>query len=1198
MKTHNDTGKIVKFDRLMKRVGFAIVLILFVLLDFESLATNISIDDKDKDKEKGESSLAYEEIPVRVMVEGYKNFYLDAIYTNKSQLYVNVEDLFGTLSISCFQGKNGNSLGGFLDKESRPYLINYETRQISIGDKTIHSVNGLVKDKGIIYMESALFAQLFGITLNFNYRAMSILLKSSFELPVLKQQRIEKMRNNLMKLKGELVADTIVQRNYHLMKFGTLDWAVASTQADNVNNGNHFALGLGTELLYGEADVSINYWDHQKFDNRQLFYLWRWVDNDKKFIKQAQLGTISTQTVSFINSPLVGATIRNTPTTVRKASGYYTINEYTEPNWSVELYINNVLVDFTKADASGLYVFKVPIVYGYTTLKLKFYGPMGEERTVERTMNVPYTVMPAKEFEYGLSAGVVEDSLSSRFARGDFNYGVNRFLTVGGGVEYLSSITNGAYIPFLTATFQPFSKLTLNAEYAQGVKTKAFLNYYFGKDISLELEYTKYKEGQRACIMYAPEERKARISIPFGFKNVSGYLKLDFSQMVYKSFIYNQSSVMLSANYKQFNVNSSTQLNWIGQRTPYVISDLAFSYRMRNGYTLRPALQYNVNSNEVSTYKVAFEKYIPFGTFSLSYERNVPTNSNLFNVSLKYDLSFARTNVSATQRKRATSNSETPQQGNTVISESAQGSLAFGRGKGYTYKSNNSSVGRGGISFYPFLDLNHNDKWDKGEPMVKLTKANIMGGKTITTIKDSILSVPDLMAFTYYTVEFKNSDLENISLRFKKNIYKIMVDPNQFKRVDVPIVSVGEVNGMAYLNKDNKLKGIGRILVKFYDKNTNKKVGETLSESDGYISNLGFEPGDYVARIDSVQLSNLNYIALPAQKDFTIKVSKEGDIISGLDFILNPPLDLAILPETKIPTLVDSIPLITAIDSIPSKKDTLSNNTVDTLSNFATDNLPTFAPDTLCKIQVLATMTPIKDKNFFKKLQTRLPGIIITETKKEDGLYHYSIGRISSVAIARRLLPIIRTSGFKDSFVDCQFKEPQEVSSILSAKTKDMKPKQNELLKSTKPVLQVNVNEELKTIKDQKPELPDSQQIVKLRPFLFFSNHLAMTSKDTTVYLPKTTLYTVQLCKNSLPITDKNFFTQLLSVVPGIIIIETLGKDGVYQYTTGKFMFADEAKEYLAFLTDAGWKNARVIFYSGGKCKVITFVPNPDNILK
>ena len=1190
MKTIDKSRKFARFYTLIKRIRFTFILLLFVLVEFDLFAANIRIDDKDKDKGKGETALAYEEIPVRVMVEGYKNFYLDAIYTNKSQLFVNVEDLFGTLNIHCFEGKNGNSLGGFLDKESKPYLIDFETRQVSVGDKVVHSPNGLVKDSGVIYMESTLFSQLFGITLNFNYRAMSIVLKSNFELPVIKQQRIDQMHNNIMKLKGEVRADTIVQRNYHLMKFGTLDWAVASTQTDNNTTNNHFALGLGTELLYGEADVSVNYYDQQKFDNRQLFYLWRWVDNNNKFIKQAQLGTISTPTISFINSPLVGATIRNTPTTVRKASGYYNINEYTEPNWSVELYINNVLVDYTKADASGLYVFKVPNVYGYTTLKLKFYGPMGEERTEERTINVPYTVMPAKEFEYGLSAGVVEDSLSSRFGRGEFNYGVNRFLTIGGGVEYLSSISNGASIPFMTATFQPFSQLTLNAEYDQGVKTRGLLNYYFSKDILLELEYTKYKEGQLACIMNAPEERKARISIPFSYKSISGYAKLDYIQMVYKNFKYNQSSAMFSVYYKQINVASTTQLNWIDQRTPYVISDIALSYRFGNGYTLRPSAQYNVNQNTINTYRVALEKYIPFGNVSLSYERNVPTNSNLFNVNLKYDLPFARTNLSATHSKVKATNAENPQQGNSVISESAQGSLAFGRGNNYLYKSNNSSMGRGGISFYPFLDLNHNGKRDKGEPMVKLTTVRLMGNRVILTEKDSILSIPDLMAFTYYTVEFKDTDLENISWRFKKHAYQVMIDPNQFKRVDVPIVPVGEVDGMTYLNTDNRLKGIARIQVKFFDKNTNKKIGETLSESDGYISFLGLEPGDYVARIDSAQMSNLSYTALPEHKEFTIKVSKEGDIVNGLDFILKPSLDLAVSPEKKIVTKPDSITVVPVPIVSTVKKDSLFN-----------------PADTLCKIQVLALSAPIKDKNYFKNLMTQLPGIVITETKKEDGLYHYTIGRMNNSTAARNVLATIRENGFLDSFLDCQSKKEPQVNQasiiMLSTKPIDMNLDKKLL---TEPMNQI-IEEISKTdsnalksfnFKDLLTDVPDSLKMVKLHQLLYFSSSLVMAAKDTMINLPGITLYTVELCTNFIPITEKYVFAPILMVTPGIKIIESLGSDRLYHYTTGKFMTTEQASGYLRFLRGMGWTNGRVTYSARGNCKSITFAPKPGTELK
>ncbi len=78
------------------------------------------------------------------------------------------------------------------------------------------------------------------------------------------------------------------------------------------------------------------------------------------------------------------------------------------------MYINDILVDYTLADASGLYLFKVPIVYGYTTLKLKFYGLLGEERTEERTMNTPYKFVPPKTLENSFTSGVLQDSVKRR----------------------------------------------------------------------------------------------------------------------------------------------------------------------------------------------------------------------------------------------------------------------------------------------------------------------------------------------------------------------------------------------------------------------------------------------------------------------------------------------------------------------------------------------------------------------------------------------------------------------------------------------------------------------------------------------------------------------------------------------------------------------------------------------------------------
>ena len=838
---------------------------------------------------------AYDAIPVRVMVDGYRMFYTDAIYGNNKLLYVNVEDLFNTLNLPCIVTKSGDRLDGFIDKENQTYSIDIETQQIKTGTKIINTKTGLVKESGAIYMETSLFAEAFGLTLTFNYRALTVLLKSDFELPILKQQRIEQMRSNLSKLKGEVVADTIVKRDYHLLKFGTMDWSAASYQTFNGPSNHYFGLGLGAELAGGEADVAVNYYTQYKFDNRQLFYIWRWVDNDQSIIKQAQVGKISNQTISFINSPIVGAVVRNSPTTIRKAKGYYNINEFTEPNWSIELYINNVMVDYTKADASGNYQFKVPIVYGYTSLKLKFYGPLGEERTEERTMNVPYTVMSAKEFEYGLSGGIVQDANSSRYGRAEFNYGVNRILTVGGGLEYLSSITNGAFIPFATATLQPYSKLTINAEYAKGVRARGLLNYYFKKDVLLEVDYAKYVKGQLATLFNASEERKIKLSVPLKIKKITGFARIDFNQRIYDAFSYNQGNLTISAYYKQFSANSATQVNWIGNLSSYVISDLALSCRMKKGFTVRPSAQYNFSDGSLVTCKLAIEKYIQKGNFSISYERNVLFKDNFINASFRYDLSFARTTFSASRY------------GDKVMtSESVQGSMAFGSGNGYVYASNNPSVSKGGISIYPFLDLNQNGIFDQGERLVKISEVNIMGGKAIFSKKDSIVRIPDLNAFTNYLVEFQDHDLENISWRFKKKVYKVLIDPNQFKRIDVPVVAVGEANGMIYINKDNSLKGIRRILVKFYKKDSNQVVAETLSESDGYIDYMGLEPGEYVARIDPEQLAKLNMVATPETIPVKITPSFDGDIVSGLDFTLSPVQE--IIPDnTKNFAKTDSV---------------------------------------------------------------------------------------------------------------------------------------------------------------------------------------------------------------------------------------------------------------------------------------------------
>lgn len=847
------------------------VLLLLFLLNFQVAQGQV----KGLVIENRSSSFGtYDELRVSVYLENHMSFETDVLIGDDNKLLYNVEDLFANLQVHSVKSANGAVVSGFLDKESNAYEIDFAKGIIKVGTAIFRIKDSVAEEFGVRYMEATLIEQAFGIKINFDQRSLSANLTANFELPFLKQMRIENTRKSILRLQGDqqMVVDTVIGRKYHLLKGGTLDWGVNSNQIVNGFSNNNLLLGVGGELLFGETNVSINVNDGYPFDNRQLQYSWRWIDNDKRLIKQANVGKIINQNIAFLSAPVIGAGITNSPNSVRKARGTYTITDYTDPDWSVELYINNVLVDYTTADASGLYLFKVPIVYGYTTLKLKFYGTQGEERSEERIINTPYTFLPAGIFEYNLTGGFLQDGIESRYGKGEFNYGVNRFLTVGAGTEYLSSIADNPYIPFIKTTFQPFSKMILTMQLAQNVGFKGVLNYYFTKSAFLELDYSKYEKDQKATIFNAQEERRVRISVPFKKDHFSGFAKLNFNQLIYEAFEYKQVDMAASAFYGKWNMSTSTIMNWIDNRSPFLTSILALAYRIHNGGVVRQTVEYNKNLGGISRYRSEFEKRFANTYLSVSYEKNVIAQTDNVFMSFKYDLPYARTGMSAFYSNKTVG-----------FSQNAQGSVAFGGDNNHAHTSNISSLGKGGILFYPFLDLNQNGKRDKGEKMILLSAVRVAGSTANISKKDSIVRVSDLNAFVDYNIQFVNTDLDNISWRFKHNNYQVQIDPNQYKKVDVPVECVGEVIGMVYFCKKDEKKGLGRLIIHIYDEKGNK-VAETLSESDGYYSYLGLKPGKYLVRPDDEQLQKLKFQSAPVKYEIGFKITEEGEIVDGLDF--------------------------------------------------------------------------------------------------------------------------------------------------------------------------------------------------------------------------------------------------------------------------------------------------------------------------
>lgn len=791
-------------------------------------------------------------------------------------VFLPLRDIFDFLKFKTTMSLSMDSVSGFLITTKESYVLDYKNNKITFQGKTFQLKQGeMIRTETNLYLLSKYFGEIFGLNSKYSIRTLSVNMETKLELPAMREKRLEQMRQNINRITGEVKTDTTIKRSFSPFHFGMADWSVIGTQQIGQKQDTRINLSLGSVIAGGEANFMLNYNTNEAFSEKQQYYYLRYVNNNRSWLRQTIFGKIGTDAISSIYNPVVGMRLTNTPTTYRRSFGTYNLSDYTTPNWTVELYVNNVLVDYKKADASGFFNFQVPLVYGNSQIRLKFYGPWGEERVKEQTLTIPFNFMPVKKLEYTLVAGMVEDSTNSILSRGSFNYGVSKSISVGAGVEYLSSVSSGPFIPFFTMSTRPLSNLILSGEYAYGVRAKGLLSYQFKNNMQLELNYTKYEPGQKAVNYNYLEERKAIFSLPIKADKFSLYNRMTYNQIIMPGTKYTTAEWLISGALFGVNTNLTNYAMFSEQSKPYTYSNLSFSLRLPGGYMVMPQTQFNYSQAQFISAKIGIEKYIlKNGFISLSYENNFLSKVQMAQFGFRYDFPFAQTGFTVRQ-----SNAE------TTLMEVARGSLIMDAKTRYVGTNNRTSVGKGALVFAPFLDLNCNDKRDPGEPKDYNLNIRISGGKPFQDDKDSTIRVLDLEPYTSYYVELDQNSFDNVAWKLRKKTMTVIVDPNQFKVIEVPIAVVGEVSGTVYKKGKGEAAGLGRIVVNFFDKNA-KVVGKTLTEPDGYFSYLGLAPGKYYAQVDTAQLKRVQMSIDSAQLPFNIKPSRDGDIVEGIDFTL------------------------------------------------------------------------------------------------------------------------------------------------------------------------------------------------------------------------------------------------------------------------------------------------------------------------
>ncbi|MCP5063823.1 MAG: OmpA family protein, partial [Ignavibacteriae bacterium] len=819
----------------------------------------------------------FEETSVSLIVDEIGMVEIPALVQNNKTVYLPINYVFNFLKIKNTILPGADTVSGFFIKPENIFLIDNLSKSIFYEDKVVNlKPNDLVRTETNLYLKENYFGDIFELDCDFNFRSLSVELVTKIELPAIREMRLKKMRKNILRLAGKTIADTVIERDFKLFHFGMADWSI-----NNINYLEHntkstrMNLALGGIVAGGETKVNLNYAFGEPLSDKHLTYFWRYANNNNEMLRQIRLGNIYTRSISTIFAPVVGVQLTNTPTTFRRSFGYHTISDYTKPGWIVELYMNNVLVDYVKADNSGFYTFEVPLIYGNTELNLRFYGPWGEELSSSQNLSIPYNFLPEQEFEYTTSAGMVKDSENSIFTRAKLNYGVNRYLTVGGGVEYLSSIESESQriIPFLKTSLSLTSNLLFFGEYAAGVKSNAILSYRMPSNLQFKVNYTVFDKDQKAINTNRLEERKLTVSTPIRLGNFNLYSRFNLSQTIFPNTKYTNANLLFSGSIFGISTNFTANAIFYNSTESQLYSDLVFSFSLPNRFIIRPQMRYEYNRNEVDLLKVTLEKQL-FDKLNI----NALVENNFFydyfnvQVGVRYEFPFAQTSASVSSSN-----------GNTTLYQSARGSLMYDGNTNYFEGNNRMSVGRSGIVILPYLDINGNNSRDKNEPKVNGLEVRINGGLVKANEQDTTIRIYNLEPYTNHFVELTSDGFEYIAWQIKKPTINVSINPNQFKLIEVPIEILGEVSGIVYLNKGEGNNGQGRMLVNIY-KSDSTLVKRLATESDGYFNYLGLEGGSYFARIDSNQLNSLEMKSYPNEFPFEIISLHEGDFIDGLEF--------------------------------------------------------------------------------------------------------------------------------------------------------------------------------------------------------------------------------------------------------------------------------------------------------------------------
>lgn len=834
-------------------------------------------------------------------------------YPKQGSLILPLTDVVNALDFPIeVDAENGRAQGWFID-ENRLFSLDLAAAQVIIAGEQRRLDPAFIEQlPDDIYVDVRTLAQWFPVDIEFDLPNLILEIKSREPLPLearlIRDQRREKVLSQRQSERRNLPE---VDVPYQWLSWPMIDTNIdftLSSGEDNPELQRSYTTLATADVGKLNADIFLSGNDT---DNLAVARVQLGRQDPKGHLlgnlnaTKFAVGDIFTPQVTHIARTDIGrgVTFSNAPLGRETEFDRITLQGDLQLGWEVELYRNEILLDFRQSQSDGRYLFEdVPLLFGVNVIKLVFYGPQGQRREEIQQLRVGADQIKPGEHSYTFAVNQQDrllllgdvDTFDTDGFQGktrmtaQYKYGVSKNLSL--GANLVSVPFEGGHKTYIgtsavTSLGPIYSRVDLTKDvYGGWAGTVSAQTKLLGATVLAEHTALNDFLSETYNNPSDPLESESRLRvdgvlrtgflphIPFAVNiNHDVNKSRDRSTSIQNrlSTAIGRASVSNTLNF-DFNDPAETDDSRTISGTAQIGGQIG-SVRVRGqaGYLVDP--DPTINSIALS------------GDWRLTRDFNARagitkeltgTQTTTYSTGISTDLTYVAAGIDG--------------QYDDQENYSAKLRLTFSWGKdeadGGLRVASKPSAAQGAIAAHVFRDLDGDGAFTTGvdEPLKGVQFRAGRSRKPQATNEDGRAYITGLEVFEPIIFEVDQGSLEDPFWIAMPGAQQITLRPGAPGEMAFAVVSTGEIDGVIYRQDGAWSEPVSDVRMQLLDED-GEVVKEVRSQYDGFYLMDFIRPGTYSLRIAPEQLARLKLPEVPMR---TVTIENDGTILGGEDFVI------------------------------------------------------------------------------------------------------------------------------------------------------------------------------------------------------------------------------------------------------------------------------------------------------------------------